>query len=123
MHQVRHNTSRQQKFTSLIHGTIVEVLRKGKRLDHRLLSSPLTITRVSVTGDLKIAHCYFIPFNTKLTVDELLEVLNYSKYSIRASVTEKIKMKFSPEIFFHFDHAFENVNKLLEQIATINSDR
>jgi ribosome-binding factor A len=91
---------------------VTDCLRKGKGLDPRLFSVPLTITKVNISADLKVANCYFLPFNTKLSGDEILAALDESKYLIRQHVTKEINLKYSPEIRFHFDHAFENAAKI-----------
>ncbi len=117
------NSHRQQKLASIINEALIEVLRCGKMLDSRLFDCPLTITKVIVTADLKIANCYFLPFNTKLTIDEIMEALNNSKNAIRNFITNKINMKFSPDIRFHYDRGFENaikVEELLKNISTSN---
>lgn len=106
------NSHRQQRVAALIHEAIIEVLMRGKMLDTRLLNCPITITKVLVTGDLKIANCYFLPFNTNLSENELNNALEKSKNAIRVFVTSKINMKFSPDIRFHYDHGFDNAQKV-----------
>lgn len=85
---------------------------KGKRVDIRLIPMPLTITKVNISADLKVANCYFLPFNTNLSRDEILEALEESKYIIRQHVTKEINLKYSPEIRFHYDQAFDNAAKI-----------
>jgi len=106
---------RQHKVARLINEALVDILRSGKTLDQRLINYPITITKVIVSGDLKIANCYFLPFNTNLGETELIDALDNSKYSIRNFVTRKIQIKYSPEIRFHYDHSFDNSHKV-EQI-------
>ncbi|WP_017443060.1 30S ribosome-binding factor RbfA [Rickettsia gravesii] len=106
------NSHRQQKLASIINEALIEILRRGKMLDSRLFDCPLTITKVIITADLKIANCYFLPFNTKLTIDEIMDALNNSKNAIRNFITNKINMKFSPDIRFHYDHGFDNAIKV-----------
>ncbi|MCC8399968.1 MAG: 30S ribosome-binding factor RbfA [Rickettsia endosymbiont of Culicoides impunctatus] len=118
----REKSSRQKKVATLINAALVEVLRRGKMLDERLINCPVTITKVLVTADLKVADCYFLPFNTAFNKIQLTESLNNSKYAIRNFITAKINLKYSPEIRFHYDHGFDNadkVDKLLKQ-AEIN---
>ena len=85
---------------------------KGKRVDIRLIPMPLTITKVNISADLKVANCYFLPFNTNLSRNEILEALEESKYIIRQYVTKEINLKYSPEIRFFYDQAFENATKI-----------
>ena len=85
---------------------------KGKGVDMRLIPIPLTITKVNITPDLKVANCYFLPFNTNLSRNEILEALEESKYIIRQYVTKEINLRYSPEIRFFYDQAFENAAKI-----------
>ncbi|WP_375330278.1 30S ribosome-binding factor RbfA [Candidatus Tisiphia endosymbiont of Nemotelus uliginosus] len=117
----REKSSRQKKVATLINAALVEVLRRGKMLDERLINCPVTITKVLVTADLKVTDCYFLPFNTVFNKIQLTESLNNSKYAIRNFITAKINLKYSPEIRFHYDHGFDNadkVDKLLKQAET-----
>lgn len=79
-------------------------------LDMRLVNCPITITKITVSADLQIANCFFVPFNTDLSTDDLLDAFDKSKYSIRKYVTNEINLKFSPEIRFFFDKDFERAN-------------
>lgn len=101
---------RVQRVESLIGEALIDVLRRGKQLDPLLVNCPVSITKVEVTKDLKIAKCYFLPFNTNLNADQLLEALEKSKFAIRDFVTKKVNLKYSAEIRFYFDHGFDNAN-------------
>ena len=105
-------SQRQLKVSQIIGAAIIDCLMKGKRVDIRLIPMPLTITKVSISADLKVASCYFLPFNTNLSKDEILEALEESKYIIRQYVTKEINLKYSPEIRFFYDQAFENATKI-----------
>lgn len=108
---------RQLKVSNLINAALINCFRKGKSLDIRLSTCPLTITKVNVSADLKIANCYFLPFNTTLLPDQIIEALEESKYAIRQHVTKEINLKFSPELRFYYDAGFENaqiIDKLLK---------
>jgi ribosome-binding factor A len=109
-------SQRQQKVSQLIQAALVDCLRKGKALSPRLFDMPLTITKVNISPDLKIANCYIIPFNTSLPHEEILTALEESRYYVRQYVTEAINLKYSPELRFYYDADFENtaiVEKLL----------
>ncbi len=106
------NSHRQQKVATLINTAVVEILRRGKQLDERLINCPVTITKVIVSGDLKLADCYFVPFNTTFNEQELTTSLNNSRYAIRNFVTSKINLKYSPDIRFYYDHSFYNADKI-----------
>jgi len=105
-------SQRQLKVSQIIGAAIIDCLMKGKGIDMRLIPIPLTITKVNITPDLKVANCYFLPFNTKLSEEEILKALEESRYIIRQYVTKEINLKYSPEIRFFYDQAFENAAKI-----------
>ncbi|MEA0971347.1 Ribosome-binding factor A [Candidatus Megaera venefica] len=111
-------SQRQLKVSHAVHSSLIECFRKGGKLDHRLDSCPLSITKVNVSSDLSIANCFFVPFNTKLTVDDILSALELSRFAIRDYVTRQVNLKYSPEIRFYYDPTFENfetIEKLLKK--------
>lgn len=113
----KEQSPRQQKVSHLINAAIIDYLRKGSILNECLIGCPITITKVTISADLKIANCFFLPFNTKYPAEEILHALEESKYVIRKFITSEINMKFSPEIRFFIDKGFENsiiVDKLLD---------
>ena len=105
-------SQRQLRVSGLISATIIECLRNGKSIDVRLIPMPITITKVNISADLKIANCYFVLFNTNLSLASILEALETSKYAIRKYVTSQINLKYSPEIRFYYDQVFENAAKI-----------
>lgn len=126
----KEQSPRQQKVSLLINSAIMNYLRKGTIVDVRLIDCPLTVTKVTISADLKIANCFFLPFytkfdkqtdiktnartNTKYSAEEILEALEDSNHLIRRFVTGEINMKYSPELRFYIDNGFENVIKVDE---------
>lgn len=111
---------RQLKVASLIQSAVSEVLLIGKNIDLKLLDNPVTITRVKVSGDLKIATCYFLPFKRESSKDEIMTHLDKAKYNVRSYITEKLNLKFSPEIRFFYDDAYDNAHKVEEILKKLD---
>ncbi len=111
---------RQAKVAQLISVSISEFLRRGSGFDYNLIDCPITITSVKISADLKVASCFFMPFNTKLTGDQLLEALEESKYIIRKHVASKIQLKFTPEIRFFVDYDYE-LSHIYDKVAVSNA--
>ena len=104
----KEQSQRQLRVAQLINASLMECLRKASRLNVLLDNCPLTITKVTVSPDLRVANCFFLPFNTQLTSDEILNALDESKYIIRDYITRQVNLKYSPEIRFYYDAGFDN---------------
>ena len=107
---IRHKeqSQRQLKVAQTIHSSLVECFRREGKLDYRLYGVPISIVEVNISPDLKVANCFFVPFNTELSISELLEALEESKYVIRNYVTRQVNLKYSPEIRFYYDEGEKN---------------
>ena len=119
----KEQSQRQMKVSAAINAALISCFRKGSMLNAKLLDCPLTITKITVSGDLKLANCFFLPFNTKLSPAEILEALNESKFQIRKFVTQEINLKYSPELRFFHDNAFEQsltLDKLIKKVDDIS---
>lgn len=113
----KEQSQRQLKVAQTIHSSLVECFWREGKLDYRLYSVPISIVEVNISPGLKVANCFFIPFNTELSISELLEALEESKYVIRNYVTHQVNLKYSPEIRFYYDEGEKNtilVEKLLK---------
>ncbi len=108
-------SQRQKQVSQAINNSLIACFGKGSsKLDLRLHNSPITITKVNVSADLKVANCFFLPFNTSLSPDEIMDAIDESKFTIRQFVTRQVNLKYSPEIKFYHDYAFENIQKVDE---------
>lgn len=114
----KEQSQRQLKVAQTIHSSLVECFRREGKLDPRLDGSPVSVVEVNVSPDLRVANCFFVPFNTNLSVEQLLEALEESQYIIRNYITRQVNLKYSPEIRFYFDEGSQNtilVEKLLKK--------
>jgi ribosome-binding factor A len=85
----------------------MECFRKSGKLHPVLFDSPLSLTKVNISPDLKVVNAFFLPFNTSLSIERILEALEGSKGAIREYVSREVKLKYSPEIRFYHDHDFD----------------
>ena len=109
-------SERQLRVSQLINNAVLKYFREGSLVDIRLINCPLTITKVTVSADLKIANCFVLPFNTELPAEEILEALEESAFEIRKFVTKEINLKYSSELRFFYDNCFETVNIIEAQM-------
>lgn len=89
------------------------------------ISGIVTVTKVSVTEDLKYADTYFStlpPINGEqkpLNQEEILENLNQIKGFLRKRVAEEVEIRYIPEIRVKIDNSIENairITKLLNDL-------
>ena len=104
---------RRLQVAQLIKSELENILFLGKSLKPQIIGGRCSITRVEVTGDLRLATCYFIPSKSfDLDQDEILEGLNASKKILRYFISQKLTTKYSPEFRFFYDYAYENAIKV-----------
>lgn len=102
------------RVAELIRSILIQVINQGKAQDMRIFNTNLTITSVKMTRDLKVANCYVRPFASKLSEKELMDAFEKSKAHLRMLVSDRIKLKFSPELRFFYDRGEENADKVEE---------
>ena len=110
----KEQSQRQLKVSQVIMTSLAECFRRSGKLSTILDNCPLSITKVTVSPDLRVANCFFLPFNTALTKDQILAALEESRYAIRDYVTRQVNLKYSPEIRFFYDEGFDNAAKIEE---------
>tara|TARA_Y100000590_G_scaffold193011_1_gene219358 strand:- start:1227 stop:1565 length:339 start_codon:yes stop_codon:yes gene_type:complete len=82
-------------------------------------SGLLTVTRVKVSDDIKIAKIYISFLNNKISIEELIQIVISKRKLIRHFVSKKINLKYIPELRFYYDDTYENaekINKLINRI-------
>lgn len=96
-------SKRQLKIAQIIRVALFDCFQREGKIESCLYGTPININELNISSDLKVVNCFFIPFNTDLTIDKLLNALEDSKYVIRHYVTNHINLKYSPEINFYHD--------------------
>ena len=82
----------------------------------------LTVTKVTVTDDLKIAKIYISFLENSNTVDKLMQQLIVKKKLIRHYVGMELELKYIPELRFYHDDTMEHAEKINKLINKIHHD-
>ena len=82
----------------------------------------VTVTKVRMTRDLKIASVYFTVLGDEEQRDRSLEVLTRAKSYIRSEIGPELKMRFTPELRFFIDDTMEQAQRIDELIASIKKE-
>jgi ribosome-binding factor A len=108
--------SRVDRLQSQLVKEIADIVANGLR---DKAPSMITFTRAEVSRDLKYAKVYFSVLDAEKEADQCLEYLKRHGGVIRRMVGQRMRIRFTPEITYHFDASTENVmriNEILEQI-------
>ncbi len=79
----------------------------------------VTVSRVIMSPDLKIAKIYVSFLGNKEPVEKLVEKINNRKRHIRFLLGKQIKLKYVPDLIFFYDDTMEyadKINKLLNEV-------
>jgi len=79
-------------------------------IDHKLKDPQLgfvTLTRVKLTSDLKLASLYFSILGKDIDKKKSTEILNRASHFLRRELCLKIKMKYIPDLRFFYDDSLE----------------
>jgi len=109
---------RQQKISSLIHESLSLIfLHKIQDPDLGLI----TITRIKVSPDIKIANVYLSIYE-KEKRDYVLKHVESLKGFIRSELAKDLNLRHTPELKFFVDDTLDYVEKINELIKNIKDD-
>ena len=116
------NTSRSYKVSEIIRKAISEVLVRNELPLDAPFKFPISVVKVEMNSDLKIAYIYVIT-HEKIEEDEIILKLNSCKHYLSREVTSLINLKFSPKLIFRIDRSIEemsNIEKVLRNEKVLN---
>ena len=79
----------------------------------------LTVTKVLVTKDLKIASIYLSFLENKLPIPDVINIFKSKNNLIRFHLGNKLTLKFVPQLRFYYDDSIEHaqhIDTLLEKL-------
>jgi ribosome-binding factor A len=123
MSRAHHNggepSQRMLRVAELIRHSMAELLTRGAINDPVLDGHVVTVPRVKMSPDLKLASVYVMPLGGNDASDVIAALDRHKKY-LRTEIAHRINLKFAPEIRFKIDDSFDNVAKI---DALLNSDK
>jgi ribosome-binding factor A len=116
------STYRTLKVASNIQYAITQHMREVFAFDRIMLDAMVTVTKVSLSKDLKIANCYIVRgYRSNISQELVVSKLNSVKHLFRNIINKALILKYSPEIRFFYDVTIDNVDKvdrILQKITT-----
>ena len=101
---------RQLRVGEVIRRALSEILARGDLHDEELAHVSITVAEVRVSPDLKHATAYVLPLGG-LNTAEVVRALGRNKAEIRRLVTDRIDLRFSPELDFKADTRFDQMDR------------
>jgi ribosome-binding factor A len=83
----------------------------------------LTITAVELTRDLRFARIFFSVMGEEKDKKLALKGLNSAKGFIKGLLSDRIKLKFMPDIEFKIDESIEHTRKISDILDQIKKEK
>lgn len=112
-------SQRMLRVAELIRHSMASLLTRGEIVDPVLETHVITVPKVQMSPDLKLATVFVLPLGGK-DAESVIEALEKHKKFLRGEVCRKVNLKFAPEIRFRVDDDFDNSAKI---DALLNSDK
>jgi ribosome-binding factor A len=94
----------------------------GEIIDRKLKDPRIgmvTVTGVSVTPDLRYARVYFTVLGEQEELQQARDGLESARTFIQGEVGRRIRMKYTPELSFHFDESLQrgiHIDNILKEL-------
>ena len=108
-------SQRQLRVGEMVRQIISDCLTRDIIQDPVLLNFPITVSKVRMSKDLKIANIFIMPLGGE-NIQEIKNILNLNKFIFQKELALNIKTKFTPKIIFYIDDTFieaDKINRLL----------
>jgi ribosome-binding factor A len=104
-------SQRMLRVGELVRHAMSELLTRGTLNDPVLDTHVITVPRVRMSPDLKLATIYVMPLGGEES-GPVIEALERHRKTLRGEVARRINLKFAPEIRFRVDETFEQASKI-----------
>lgn len=112
-------SQRMLRVGELIRHATAQLFSRSEISDPVLEKHIVTVSRVKMSPDLKLATIYVMPLGGA-DEPEVLGALDRHKRFLRGELAHKVNLRFAPEIRFRIDDSFDNVSRI---DALLNSER
>ncbi|MGJ0510390.1 MAG: 30S ribosome-binding factor RbfA [Methylocystis sp.] len=112
-------SQRMLRVGELVRHAVAQMLSRGDISDPVLEKHVVTVSRVKMSPDLKLATVYVMPLGGKDEPDVLAALDRHKKF-LRGEIAHEVNLKFAPEIRFRIDDSFDTVSRI---DAILNSER
>jgi ribosome-binding factor A len=112
---------RTDRLNSLLKEVISEVIRREVRNPH--VTELITVTRVQISKDLRHAKVFISVIGSEQDKIETIEALNSAAGFIAVQSSQKVVMRYFPELRFKLDDSVEKHMRIEELLNKISKER
>tara|TARA_Y100000590_G_scaffold94404_1_gene106966 strand:- start:2936 stop:3313 length:378 start_codon:yes stop_codon:yes gene_type:complete len=109
-------SQRQLRVGEQVRQIISNFLLKDIVLDNYLTNASVTVSRVRMSKDLKIAYVYVMPLGGS-NIEKVKKALDINKSIFQKELGKKIKNKFTPKLIFYIDDTFLEAKKINDLLS------
>jgi ribosome-binding factor A len=102
---------RQLRVGEEIRHVLAGIFMRGECHDRDINSTPITVSEVRISPDLKNATAYFMPLGG-VNKEKVLAALIRNMPILRKLVSDQMKLRYAPRISFRLDNSFEEAHKI-----------
>ena len=110
---------RTERLNHLLRQEITDLLQREAK-DPRL-SAMVSVTRVSVSSDLRYAKVFISVLGTEEEKKGVLAGLHAASGFLRRGLSSRLSMRYTPELSFSYDDTMEQAGKVLQLIQQVSS--
>ena len=110
-------SSRSFRVSELIRKSISKVLVKNELPLDEPFKFPISVTKVQINSDLKIAYIY-VTSHDEINNKDMIHKLNLCKHYLSREITNYISLKHSPKLLFRYDKSLLNLLKIEELLKS-----
>lgn len=115
--KIKKNNNRYLRVCETIKKAVSEVLIRNDFPTASFFKIPLSVIKLEMSSDLKVAYVYVSSYE-KISEDDLLDKIEQSKDFISKEVVKLIELKFSPKLIFRTDNSMDNFEKINNLLMT-----
>ncbi|HUS04522.1 MAG TPA: 30S ribosome-binding factor RbfA [Dehalococcoidia bacterium] len=110
---------RSERTSKLIQREISGLLER--EVNDPRLSRLISVTEVTLSPDLKYAKIFVSTLGSEINKDDMLAGFNNASGFLRKELALHLKLKYTPQLSFHYDDSIERGARLLKLIGELTT--
>ena len=113
-------SNRQLRVGELVRHGISEQLLRESFFEGPLADSPITVTEVRMSADLRNATVFVLPFSKNTDSREVMKDLSLIATRFQGPLGRKLGLKYTPKLHFQIDDTVDHADRIDELLRRTN---